>query len=147
MAADPLIQMIYLSNSTHFDSDTDEKLQSLLKTARRNNNRLGVTGMLLYHNGSFLQVLEGQESVVDALYERIKQDDRHRACMIVARLKVPEREFGNWSMGFQKPEGVLLMGFSDFMNDYRQYDPDRLGSEAYNLMLKFRQRALSESTA
>lgn len=143
MAAEPLVQLIYLSNSTHFDSE--QALQALLKKARRNNSRLDVTGMLLYHNGTFLQVLEGEASVVDQLYHRIKQDERHRACMIVARLQLEAREFGKWSMAFQKPEGGLLAGFSGFMNDYRSYDADRLQSEAYKLMLKFRQRALSEN--
>ncbi|HEY9034951.1 MAG TPA: BLUF domain-containing protein [Pseudomonadales bacterium] len=145
MAGNDLIQLIYLSNSTQFDSN--DKLQELLKVARRNNSRLGVTGMLLYHEGTFLQVLEGEEAVVDALYARIKQDDRHRACMKVARVSVDAREFGNWSMGFQRPEGSLLPGFSGFMNDYRSYEPERLQSEAYNLMLKFRQRALANSDA
>lgn len=144
MSESSLIQLIYISNSTHFDNEAD--LQELLKISRKNNTRLGVTGMLLFHDGTFLQILEGEEQVVKTLYAHIKQNPRHRACRILASLSIQQKEFGQWSMGYQKPEGNLLLGFSQFMNSYLDYDPARMESEAYNLMLKFRERVL-KSTA
>lgn len=145
MPQTPLTQLIYVSNSSHFDNDAD--LQELLKVSRKNNARLGVTGMLLFHDGIFLQILEGPEQTVKDLYNKIKQDSRHRACRILAAVAVKEKEFGQWSMAYQKPEGSLALGFSRFMNDYLDYDMARMESEAYNLMLKFRQRALKNTAA
>jgi hypothetical protein len=139
------IQLIYVSNSSHFNNEDD--LQELLKISRKNNAKLGITGMLLFHDGLFLQILEGPEPSVMALYEKIKLNPKHRACRVLAKLEVKNREFGQWAMAYQKAEGNLALGFSQFMNNYMDYDPARLESESYGLMLKFRQKALAASAA
>ena len=56
---------------------SERELTELLTIARVNNGRLGVTGMLLYHEGSFLQALEGDERVLDVLFTKISKDKRH----------------------------------------------------------------------
>ncbi len=139
------IQLIYVSNSSHFNNEDD--LLELLKVSRKNNAKLGITGMLLFHDGLFLQILEGPEAEVMALYEKIKLNPKHRACRILAKVEVKNREFGQWAMGYQKAEGSLALGFSQFMNNYLDYDASRMHSESYNLMLKFRQKALAASAA
>jgi hypothetical protein len=70
-----LIHCIYASAVSR-DFETEE-LEELLQVARENNAKLGLTGMLLYAEGSFFQVLEGPADVVDALYVKIKRDKRH----------------------------------------------------------------------
>lgn len=90
------------------------ELSAILESARRNNQRLGVTGILLYANGSFLQVLEGDEPVVRELYGRIHGDARHYRVRVLRERTVPTRSFGTWSMGFVALEarmrGALAAG-------------------------------------
>jgi hypothetical protein len=57
--------------------------------------------MLLYLNGSFMQVLEGEEAAVDETYSRIRQDPRHAGCIVIDRWPIEKRSFSQWSMGFK----------------------------------------------
>jgi hypothetical protein len=93
-----VLQLGYASAATHsFDRD---ELIELLERSRRNNAARGVTGMLLYHDGSFLQVLEGTPVAVESLYARIGQDPRHTDKILLFRHEDVERTFGEWTMGF-----------------------------------------------
>lgn len=65
-----------------------------------NNRRLGVTGFLIEHEGTFLQVLEGEADDVGDLFARISRDERHRNLAILGRWEQPERSFGFWAMNF-----------------------------------------------
>lgn len=93
-------------------------LGGLLAKARANNTGLGVSGVLLYHAGAFLQVLEGPPAVVAALYAKIEQDKRHDRVVILQRRMVSERSFGEWSMGLVKADSRALsadQGLNDFL--------------------------------
>ena len=68
--------------------------------SRRNNGRTGITGLLVYSNGFFLQVLEGLDHQVDQTFERILHDPRHGSCQIVQEKTIFEPDFGHWKMGF-----------------------------------------------
>ncbi len=78
-----------------------------------------MTGMLLFKDGNFLQVLEGEESVVMKLYDTISHDPRHYGVSIIDQGNLEARQFGEWSMGFRNldDEAVKsLTGFNQFMN-------------------------------
>ncbi len=93
-----ICQLFYVSTASQpGDSRT---IQAILQTARRNNARLDVTGCLLYSGRYFAQVLEGSDSVVPALAQRIASDPRHKDVVILMETHRPEREFGDWSMGY-----------------------------------------------
>lgn len=94
-----LIQLIYVSNAQN-EMATAE-LESLLAVAARNNSACGVTGMLLYAHGSFLQILEGEATAVDTTFAHICRDPRHTNIFILAREAIGERSFARWSMGFR----------------------------------------------
>lgn len=95
-----LIQICYGSvASAPFD---EPALQGLLNKARANNTRDGITGLLLYGNGHFVQVLEGEEASVDALYAKITSDGRHRQVFQLYRDPVSTRDFANWAMSFDR---------------------------------------------
>ncbi len=95
-----LIQICYASvASAPFE---EPALQGLLKKARANNSRDGITGLLLYGNGHFVQVFEGEEAPVDALYARILTDSRHRQVFQLYRDPVSTRDFANWMMAFER---------------------------------------------
>lgn len=95
-----LIHCIYASAATV--PFPPESLQRLLSAARERNQSLNVSGILLYVEGSFFQVLEGEPANVDALYARIGADKRHAAVTLVVREPIEERAFGDWSMGYAK---------------------------------------------
>lgn len=95
-----MIQLTYLSSPTRHMSVDD--LVDILNTARDNNARLGVSGMLLYTGEWFIQVLEGTEKVVDDLVAEIKKDPRHKDFRVLERKKITSREYADWTMGFKR---------------------------------------------
>lgn len=96
----PLIQLIYVSAASHELNDSE--LQAILASSVRHNRDDVITGMLLYAQGSFMQVLEGDESKVLATYSRIHLDPRHRQVTLISLHPVEQREFAAWSMGFRR---------------------------------------------
>lgn len=80
---------------------TSAQLQALLTLARRRNTELAITGVLFYANERFLQVLEGEEDAVRALYELIKRDPRHSSIIAYADKPITQRSFTEWAMAFQ----------------------------------------------
>jgi hypothetical protein len=110
-----LIHCVYASAASR-DFDTEE-LTVLLEAARENNTKLGLTGMLLYAEGSFFQVLEGQANVVDALYAKIERDKRHGQMTRIIREPIHKRNFDAWTMGFFKVSREELAGISG-VNDF-----------------------------
>jgi hypothetical protein len=92
--------LLYVSSSVGHISD--EEIAAVLHRARANNLRSGVTGMLLYCDGNFLQLLEGEDAAVEATFDRIRRNRRHTDVTVLLDEKVRERSFAEWSMGFEK---------------------------------------------
>ena len=112
-----MIQLVYVSSAVK--PFTDQELLGLLQKAREANRKLGITGMLLYKNGEFMQALEGGEQEVLALADRISKDPRHRDIRIILKGPARQREFPDWTMGFRNlneitPEDVA--GYSTFLD-------------------------------
>ena len=93
-----LIQLIYSSAAKHLFSP--DELTELLQNARHKNMRHGVTGILLYTDGSFFQVLEGEETIVDDIFASISRDERHKQVTVIIREPIAKRSFGDWTMGY-----------------------------------------------
>jgi Sensors of blue-light using FAD len=91
-----LISLIYASRST--ENFHEHEIPDLLKQARIANAKQELTGMLLYISGSFLQVLEGQPEMVDAVFSTILRDKRHTQLTLIARESILERAFEGWTM-------------------------------------------------
>lgn len=92
-------QLIYLSDLV---KGQESQLGAILESAVRHNSEDHITGMLLYAEGNFLQVLEGRKEDVHATYARICKDPRHHNVMELTEEEVPERQFGSWSMGYRQ---------------------------------------------
>ena len=123
-----MFRLIYVSTARELmDKDA---LLGILAKAREKNARLGITGMLLYKDGNFLQLLEGEETIVRGIYETIARDTRHFDTMITMEEAVSERMFTEWSMGFHDlsdPALQSLPGFAPFRHlnfDHRSATPD-----------------------
>ena len=107
--------MAYVSTAT--TEMTDDDIATILTISRSNNTHLNVTGVLLYHRGRFIQVLEGPEEQVRAKFATISLDPRHRGIQIVVEKPIRERQFPEWTMGFRPiADGSAkeLEGFEDF---------------------------------
>ena len=84
-----MISLTYLSTAAERFSDAE--LRNLLEDSRNRNHAVGLTGMLLYVGGHFIQTLEGTDDVVDATYERIARDPRHRDVFTALREEIDKR--------------------------------------------------------
>jgi len=105
-------QIIYTSAATRPFSEDD--LKQLLEAARARNSANGLTGMLLFHTGSFLQVLEGDDLLVDRVFSSIASDPNHTSINVLEDHPIQSRDFKDWSMGFvdaggsgSEPAGLL----------------------------------------
>jgi Sensors of blue-light using FAD len=74
------------------------ELTAVLRTAEAHNSQHGITGILCYSDGKFLQALEGDRDVVNRLYNRIVRDPRHEDCTILRYGRVTSRHYDDWSM-------------------------------------------------
>ena len=95
-----LHRLTYLSSAR--DDIPPSELVSILETARDNNRRRHVTGLLLYHDMQFFQTLEGPKAHVDEIFAAIKADRRHSGCLILESRSVAARCFDGWSMGYRR---------------------------------------------
>jgi hypothetical protein len=110
-----LTTFIYVSSAVQLFSSQD--LADLLKRARDKNSRLGITGMLLYKDGNFMQAIEGPDQAVRDLYSTIALDTRHRGAMKLIDYPIKERQFAEWTMGFRNLDGVRPVdGFSEILS-------------------------------
>jgi hypothetical protein len=82
---------------------TSQGLLDLMEASRTANEAAGITGLLLYSGGGFLQVLEGEREDVELLYASIENDPRHGEVTLVRAREQTEREFPDWSMAFGAP--------------------------------------------
>ncbi|MBC8152302.1 MAG: BLUF domain-containing protein [Bacteroidetes bacterium] len=79
----------------------EKDLSIILRQSRQFNEAQGVTGVLLYIHGNIIQVLEGEQAVVNALYRRIEQDSRHKNITAILNIPITHRLFGSWGMGYE----------------------------------------------
>ncbi len=113
---EPAYQLLYISAA--IEEFTESDLEELLQLARKNNESMNVTGMLLFHEGSFIQALEGEQKAVEALYDKIGKDPRHTETRVIFRGDIPDRDFLGWSMGFYRSNqssAQNLEGFHSFL--------------------------------
>ena len=111
-----MVQIGYVSSSVK--PFNNHELHQLLDKARQNNEKLGITGMLLYKDGDFMQALEGDEVKVRSLSAQIAKDPRHRNVTTLADGHCTKREFPDWSMGFRDLNGIDrdVPGYSTFLD-------------------------------
>lgn len=132
-----LTLLAYTSVATH--KMTHAELHALLASARLSNQTHHITGILLYMDDCFFQVLEGEEQQVDALYDKICLDKRNHHVTKLIREAISQRSFTEWSMSYEhvtRAEMATFTGLTDYL------DQDHLG---FNGMAEGRARELIES--
>jgi len=109
-----LVRLLYASRAaTAVDADA---LNVILRQSKANNAGLGVTGVLCFSGGLFMQVLEGGRGAVNRLYNRIAADARHGDVVLLNYEEIAERRFAGWSMGqvnMSRLNPALLLRYSE----------------------------------
>lgn len=95
-----MYQVLYQSKASLNLSETD--IENILHTANNYNNANDITGCLLYNDGIFLQILEGEEETVQKLYEKILKDNRHTNIELLESGHSSKRSFSKWGMAYKE---------------------------------------------
>jgi hypothetical protein len=109
-----LVRLLYASRASA--AVTSETIESILQQSRANNPALGLTGVLCHSGDVYMQVLEGGRDAVNAMYNRIVRDPRHRDVALLHYIEVSERHFASWTMGqvnLCKVNPSVLLKYSD----------------------------------
>jgi hypothetical protein len=118
---------------------TNVVLDHILASARRRNLAENVTGMLLYYRGEFVQILEGEKTSVENVYQKfIGPDLRHTALNKVHQNIISHRSFSEWSMGFvgaaeieSRMPSSVMGGFDEHLTSQAKSKPLSLGLSAF----------------
>ena len=134
-----ILTLTYTSSATDLMSVT--QLVELIEQIRPKNERLGVTGLLLYSGGNVIQTLEGTSDAVYQVFDAIRADARHGDVRVVDRRYVGDRSFATWSMGFRNVsarEIADLQDFNDFARQSVGHDLVDHAASAFELLGTFR---------
>jgi hypothetical protein len=126
-----LYRLVYYSRNTVTGGTAalSAAITSILTASQANNERVGVTGALMFNAGCFAQVLEGPRTAVENVFERIQQDDRHSEVSLLAFDPAPNRAFENWSMGFVGASVGDATSYGSLV-EQSGFDPARMTGDA-----------------
>jgi hypothetical protein len=95
---------------------SEAELVNILSDSRENNKDKNVTGMLIYGEGTFIQVLEGNPANVNSVYDNIIKDKRHKNLIVLATGSLIKRNFPDWTMGFTTINADELAELEGYIN-------------------------------
>ena len=101
-----LMQLIYVSTADY--KITHQDLESIVASSIKYKSSYFVTGMLLFFQGDFMQVLEGEEDILEETFSRICNDPRHHYIFPLIKKPINRREFSRWYMGFNNLNDMTL---------------------------------------
>jgi hypothetical protein len=126
-----LIQLVYISRSTFVSSNPKNAIEPhvarILLASRINNAKNNIVGVLYFGDGCFFQCLEGEETAVDLLYEKIRKDSRHKELKILTRKSIDSLSFSKWNMKYVPLEKQMMQLLDS--NGYDTFDPYRFSDE------------------
>ncbi len=108
-----LVRLLYASRAVDTSADA---IESILSQARQHNPVSGITGILCYGGGIFLQAIEGGRMPVSELFGTIQKDTRHKDVALLHYEEISERRFGGWTMGqvnLSKINHSILLKYSE----------------------------------
>lgn len=137
-----LRQVIYYSTASKYYKS--EELYEIVETSSKNNKLSNITGMLLYYNETFLQVLEGECDDVCETFNKIKNDSRHYGIFKIVDEELVQRNFPEWFMGFRVLKSHEFPKHSSHVQlNINGFDFEMLGAKpslAIDLLLSFSRR-------
>ena len=108
-----LVRLLYASRAADAGAPA---IEAILAQARAHNTACGVTGILCYGGGIFLQAIEGGRLAISDLYGHIQRDTRHKDVVLLHYEEIEERRFGGWTMGqvnLGKVNHAILLRYSE----------------------------------
>ncbi|WP_421933821.1 BLUF domain-containing protein [Phenylobacterium sp.] len=131
-----LHRLIYASRQAFApDMVADDEIDALIRASIRNNRLTSLTGLLLVHDGWFVQALEGPATAVMTTYQRILNDPRHTDSRVISAGPADAPEFGDWNMcarRFSPADDAIL----DTLAQKQAFDPATLSDKAALRLLK-----------
>lgn len=144
----PTDQLVYLSRAT--TSVDRAELFDITATSMANNRAAGITGALMFCDGYFLQILEGESAVLTRTLDRIAQDPRHADLQVIERRENVARSFADWDMSclHEASMGAAQAKRARACIAMIQRDEliDRIGNDAHQLLVDLRDAIAAEST-
>lgn len=112
-----------LYRSTALQPPTESELGQLIRMSQRRNRALGITGMLVYENGKYLQSLEGPPDAMEEVWSSIRRDPRHCSIEVLKQTLMPGRIFSGWDMKLLRraPSKLLAAAGSDHAIEQLQH--------------------------
>lgn len=113
-----MICMVYISSAKLMLNDRE--IANIVKISQTNNQRYGITGILLHNSGNFMQLIEGDDAEVEGLYEKIHNDNRHSDVTLLFKEIITHRNFENWLMGYRNLDTLKAIDpelLSPFLDD------------------------------
>ena len=114
--------IIYTSKSTIASSVIDEEMLKISQQAKKNNQKHNITGILFFHNGTFIQVLEGEKQLLEQLMTRIEADNRHQQINRIIDENISQRFFKDWKMdalNLDNSQDIDTASLEMFVNVYK----------------------------
>ncbi|CAH2602576.1 BLUF domain-containing protein [Rhodovastum atsumiense] len=139
-----MLQAIYCSTATRRFSE--DELLELLEKARIKNARLEITGMLIYDQGMFMQVIEGPKENIEGLLLHLLDDPRHHRVRILSTKAIEVREFGYWEMAFFR-ENNLKEQADGYLDLHSMKEEFTIETSMATQMLTLFQEGLFKDTA
>ena len=136
-----LSQLVYVSNRK--PNCTAEEIDKILASCKKNNPPLNITGVLLFSETKFIQLVEGDAKVIMALYDKIKKDNRHSLPVMISYNPIPEKSFPSWHMGSRNISKTEIQFKTDISKDDKVVFDSILsgkeenGQKVLNLVKKF----------
>ena len=138
----PVHQLIYSSSAAK--KMLKPALYEILRHARKNNEARDITGLLVYSDENFLQILEGEKEAVYQLFDTISKDERHSSIQVLHDSDIEQRSFSNWRMAYATPSAKQLAQWAGLHNTTTvaetlsslQSQPDRITEVISNLLEK-----------
>ena len=136
-----LSQLVYVSNRKQ--NCSAEEIEKILESCKKNNPPLDITGVLLYSDTKFIQLVEGQAKVIMSLYEKIKKDPRHSNPIMIAYSPINEKSFPSWHMAKRDISRSDLEFKTDISGEDRRTfnailnGKEEAGHKVLNLLKKF----------
>lgn len=136
-----LSQLVYVSNRK--PNCTGEEIENILASCKRNNPPLNITGVLLYSDAKFIQLVEGDAKTIMGLYDKIKKDKRHAKPIMISYNPIRQKSFPSWHMGTRDISKPDIQFKTDISKDDKSIFESILsgkeenGQKVLNLLKKF----------
>ena len=128
-----LVRLLYVSRA--LDPNDQKAIEGILSSARVHNASEGITGILCFGDGVFMQCIEGGRDAINRLYALILRDPRHKDVVLLRYEEITERQFSGWTMGMVNLNRVntsIMLKYSETPT----FDPYSVSGAASQAMLQ-----------